>query len=1386
MTLSTTSALADTQDLEGRRLTTCARRRLANVSAATSIRLSLAVAIALALSPLLALAEPIVDGPWRIDEGLYRVAGPGQSLLYLADEPYIIEEGTIEATVVVKERVRAGGWATAGLLLIPAPGSYWNLGLVEGPDGRHYTELVEDYQGVHQAQSEGALRLPPVEGTRGATWDYGVTYHLRLVLTRESVVGEVYRRGETEPLARHGFLLSGAPAVREGWAALRCDAFDAEFRDVRVTAASRPQAVPSREYPSGRRGCVGIYLGSDMPGASRPPDISGFRKRLADAGFAVVDLTSADLATPGTLTYPALNFLCADLRRLPAVAVQPLMNWMRDGGILVSLTAPAFGEFYWESDGRWLDWDAYVQHGLAQQGTAARPILAWDAEQLSHWHQDRWQAEEAAVDVRPGAGPNGEDALELAVPHFGGGWWSLSRTFDEPPAHGQESLTCFWAKGDANTPAMSLEWAEEDGSRWIAVVHLQPTWRFYALPATAFLYWKDNPSKGRGFPGDCLHLDHARRLAIGISSSHTPDVLRQPAEEHRIWLTSISVAEAPPAVLAAAAPPTRPELEALSPGYKLHEVKDANRWVTTDVGRAWGLPAAQLPPLPALGAVERPCGVGFRMPRWWRWVPLVQAVDASGRVRGAPVSVVLSRMIPLVRSAWISVGLRDLSGLSRTELQAALIAAMTRLLDAPVLYQGGTEGFVVRPGEKATVGAQVVAYGGVSRSATVRFVLEKGRSSRVVVEASLTARPGEAVSVQRTLPGLPVGDYSLAIELVCDGRLVDRIVQPLQVRDRPSSPPRPEEIVVRRDGGLYLDGKPWHPVACNYWPHYLSGIPGGAYGRSFLDPILYDPHVVEADLAQMKGWGFRAITAVGADANLANAEDSPVGRNLEDFLWRCHRHGIKVILFVPGLDPRARDDNVAQTVIRAVRNHPAIAGYDIAWEPHYWGEARRRYAPQWRDWLILHYGSLEAAEQAFGHPLPRDDAGEVTVPTDEQCLRDGPWRPMVAAYRAYMNWQLGAEYRRSVSLVRSLDPYHLVGFRGSTVDSPAAFKPVEQPAVLHFVDWAGPEGYDVPLYGKLTDWPIISAKGLVTRLLSFLSGGKPVIWMEFGVPVYPNGTPWRDDLIAIQPERYEYQAEEGRRFWRMQVDSGAWGSFIWWYPGGFRVGENSDCGLVDPDNAPRPVASVAREFVPKFAASERFSPDTWLEFRPEENIGGWIGEYLRLRDEYARLVEAGHRVGVRTAGLGMTSADCPLIDPAGRPWPGAGPLRYLDAIFESVRVRTAAGPWQDVGLPTAPRPVEVQLAGHGPVEIDVRAANLAEARWLAGPPDAQGSVCLSVSGSATVRIPLEKPVDLQGTGRFGPFRLNLDPSVPADLVLQLEAVGRAPFGEILRLRVRRS
>jgi hypothetical protein len=1332
---------------------------------------TIAALVLIALTCSAVFAEGLPQGPWTVRDGVYSIATPDRTVYYLTDAPYVSGEGAVEALVTPKRTMRSGGWGVVGLLLTLGPSDFWTFGLVEGPEGQHYTEVIENYQGVHQAQTMGPTRLNFIEGGYGFDWQYGHTYRLRFGLAGDRIVGDVFEGDNARPAAHLGWQLGSAPALREGWGGLRCEMMEADFAAIKVTAAPPGPAAALKSYPQGQSGCVGLYFGDDLPGGERPPVLDGLSRGLAAAGFETARLTSLDLAQPGTLSFPALRYLVADVRRLPNGATPRILAWMRQGGILVSVTAPAFGETFYRVGDRWLSWEDYSQHGLAEVAGKGREVSTWSAQALADWHEGRDpQGEPAPLEVQPAATPSGDAALAITAPGLIKGWWSLGRTFASPPLQEGETLTCFWAKGDEHTPEMSVEWAEDDGARWIAVVSLEPRWRYYALPPQAFAYWIDNPSKGRGGGGDSLRPGHGVMLAFGMSGSHTPSVLVPDVAAHRMWIGPIRTAKVPPENLSALAPNSRPELEALSPGFKLHEVKGAKTWRAAEAGKAWGLPA-ELPVVASLSAIRRPMGAGFDRGYWWRWVPLLEARDANGRYCGAPMSLLVSEMMPMPRAAWVSLGLQRLGDFG-PRLQQAVAAVMTRLASKPVLFEGGAQHFLWRPGEKVAVGAKVVNPGGPRADVEVRFTVsgKPGKAAPPVV-AKAAVGPREVATVRATLPDLRPGQYLLAVELAVGGEVVDRIAHPLTIEAAPTGPPPPSEVVAQRDGGLYLGGKPWHPVGCNYWPHNLGGLPTSAYWRGWLDGLLYDPELAEEDLAQLESWGFRAIAGIGGDVNWTGGGERTL-RNALDFLARCRRHHIKVFLFVAGLDPRARNDEVATQVIRAVRNNPAIVGYDIAWEPGYWAE-RHKYVPQWRQWLELQFGSLDAAEQALGYKLPRDADGQVDIPPDAWFRDDGPWRRVSAAYHAYWNWQLGAEYRRSAALVRSIDPLHLVGFRGSNITSPLEFKPVHQPAVLHFMDWAGPEGYDVPVYGGLTAWPEVSAKGLVTRMLSFISGGKPVVWFEFGMPIYPNGTNWHDDMIFIKPDRYAYQVEEGRRWWQMEASSGAWGSLVWWYPGGFRCGENSDCGLVDPDNRPRPIAETERGFVPKFNASETFKPDTMLEFKPEE-VGGWVGEYLRLRPQYAALVEQGHRVGVRTVAAPMTSADCPLVDPSGAAWPGKGPLRYLNAIFERIRVKVGERPWIEVPLPIAPAPVEVKIQGDGPVQIEAWAGSLAEARWL------PGAVSLQVSGDAKGEGALDKAVEFQGSGHFGPVRVAGE---PGKMRLQLSAAGRAALGEIVQLNL---
>jgi hypothetical protein len=112
--------------------------------------------------------------------------------------------------------------------------------------------------------------------------------------------------------------------------------------------------------------------------------------------------------------------------------------------------------------------------------------------------------------------------------------------------------------------------------------------------------------------------------------------------------------------------------------------------------------------------------------------------------------------------------------------------------------------------------------------------------------------------------------------------------------------------------------------------------------------------------------------------------------------------------------------------------------------------------------------------------------------------------------------------------------------------------------------------------------------------------------------------------MSDSPTRLEKQANLYRDVYRMLIASGSDGVFFWWYPGGFRVGERSDFGIINPDGTDRPVTQTIRENGPKFLAAPKPQPDVKIKVDRNEDPTGLHGIYRRSKDEYWNQINAGH------------------------------------------------------------------------------------------------------------------------------------------------------------------
>jgi hypothetical protein len=375
----------------------------------------------------------------------------------------------------------------------------------------------------------------------------------------------------------------------------------------------------------------------------------------------------------------------------------------------------------------------------------------------------------------------------------------------------------------------------------------------------------------------------------------------------------------------------------------------------------------------------------------------------------------------------------------------------------------------------------------------------------------------------------------------------------------------------------------------------------------------YDPEVIDRDLRRIKAMNLNAVSAFSYHRSLD-------AQHLLDFLLRCQRLDLRVNLSLrPGtpMDFRWPEMKALIEHYRLSQNDTVFA-YDLAWEPSHYDEAyqRRYYTALWRDWVTRRYGNWSAAETAWGLSLransgrdagPSNQAGEPTTPPMRWLTTDGPWRRAVADYRAFLDDLVGQRYAEARRLVQSIDPNHPVSFRtqlsGDPTHNTERLLPYDFRGLANAVDLWEPEAY-----GRIGDWDRVKAGIFTVADARLCDPIKPVIWAEMGYSV------WDTTRLAPHPDKLRFAAGYYRDFYRMLIASGSDGVFFWWYPGGLRLNENSDYGIVNPDGTDRELTRVIRSEARAFLTAPRpLPPDHEIVVDRDQDARGLVGIYPARR-----------------------------------------------------------------------------------------------------------------------------------------------------------------------------
>ncbi len=1123
-------------------------------------------------------------------------------------------------------------------------------------------------------------------------------------------------------------------------------------------------------------------LGDDRPHGG-PALSNPLADRLRQAGFDVTVLDSHQAIDRDVLcSKKFFLYVVPHCSTYPAAGFEALAAFIEQRGHVLFLGGPLLDDPIWWRQDRWFN-----RHDAQQAKRNVRaehhplPITPQSA---AHWTRTSNRPH------RPGAwqvvadGPDGEACFRFFCENLTGWDGYLSAATQRLFGPGHDLLT-FLARGGPRTDRLVIEIQELDGSRWMAVIPLTTEWQRISLVPSDFQYWSDSPTRDdRGGPEDRLQPDQARRVNFQLAQSHAPAL---PQGEHQFWIADIGTCVNPVCDLPLAEALPDRSLETIYPRYKLYPLGSADdpAWPSADeVGSRFratinhladALPENDSRPISVLDqhaggmmlqamhcAIPRTMGRGMDRNHPWRYIPLLDAVDADGIRRGSPAWLVLQHANSRAGSVLAGLGMHDPDVLTSATFHDLVCTISSRLGEGGFLKEAGTQHFAYWPDEPLQIGATMVNVATRPIELSLRVVIRDQANHPVYTTtvAPFEVSAGQEHAWRETWnpPSSQPAVYTITTELLHCDRIVDRIVHDVAVLD--TQPTDPDRFMRVSGNDFVVNGDRWYPVGINFWPRYVSGMDQDDFWAGWLRSAFYEPELVEEDLLRMKSLGINMVSI--------QANDPKYYRNLLDFTRRCARHEIYVNLFCGLASPLAfREEALRQFIETAqLANNPTIMAYDTIWEPGnyvFQGDRRSGWDSAWRAWVIEQYGSMEAAEADWQFTGRRDEQQRLISPPDQHFREDGPWRVMMAAYRRFMDDATSRRWNQAHRKLREIDPHHLISFRqGNTLPHDFVFTGTPK-----HIDFICPEGYAIP-HSEAGYF----AAGFITKYVHYTTGGKPVVWSEFGQSV------WDPQTMSPSPARIDEVADYHELFYRMTLESGANGTVPWWWPGGYRVGEQSDYGIVHPDGTPRPAAELITRYGPRLRQPRTWpKPTVWFTMDRDAHAGGyWHVCFNTGAEAYRQAVEAGQHLGIRSAATGGNSANVPHVAIGNRPHTGQNPPKYLNAEFNWLQVRDASGQWVE-----ATQDATIDVTPGEAVVARLSVGNTQETLWLA--PDSHlaptGTVVLRSTDASQVNGQWPLPSDTPSLTDADFQQITLATAIAQNtrVELRMAVVGFGSFGE---------
>ncbi|MCS6770593.1 MAG: hypothetical protein NZ740_01035 [Kiritimatiellae bacterium] len=586
-----------------------------------------------------------------------------------------------------------------------------------------------------------------------------------------------------------------------------------------------------------------------------------------------------------------------------------------------------------------------------------------------------------------------------------------------------------------------------------------------------------------------------------------------------------------------------------------------------------------------------------------RWIPIAEAREPDGPVRGWPASAVFEAGPSGAFGGWAWIAWEP--DQRAAEAQAALLRRAVRLLRKPyLLVEAGTDRLAFSPGESIALSVRIA--GMVETGASVRLTVE-AVSEAGAVERRFTqilevpgARPVPALISAKALLGAAPRTPSTGINWRIHSSLTDpgeeieydRLVQSIRIISGSAGSVDSGEPRMSIRGGSFVIGRRPVPLAgARFEPIF------GDASVHPLEPPRFTARAAERELSLFQEAGLNII-----ELPYTRIEQAPQLRLLLDEL---HSRRMRAVLTMPSLSPWRTERRAAKALLDALaltRDSPVMAVL-VPVGPPSPGDlaAENRLRSAWQDWIAEEYGPDGDPEWAESiDPLEIARKPERMADLAENSQRD---------LGRFFHDAVGRELRR---IRRELSECGIAWLGAEGCEQ------YPQLAGIHHVDFVVLSNR----YGE--SFP----PGWIEFLTAYArgaSGGKPVIWR-----IHPSSSGDSSDGEAAK------SAERIGEFLQRVEATHVAGVLAGPLTGGRRGSNERSAGLLNPDGSWNPAGDRWRVHLNQW---RRKAPVTAVQWRSEEADPLLHRAWEEWRTAFAKVQSVDIPIEIRPRGWGRSSEE---------------------------------------------------------------------------------------------------------------------------------------------------